>query len=104
MNAGNCTVLPDSSIENPYCTRFVNNVCQQCSNSSWNNGIKCVPLDPMCSKTDNINGNCLSCYGGYLLSVGKCILDTNTQPSSLLCRRWNFEGVCVECSDYAFLR
>jgi hypothetical protein len=104
LNGGNCVVLPDPAIDNPYCTRFVNNVCQQCSNSSWNNGIRCVPFDPMCSRNDISNGNCLSCYSGYLLAGGRCSLNTNTQPSDLLCRKWNNAGVCIECSGHAFLR
>lgn len=58
----------------------------------------------MCSRTDTTNGNCLSCYSGYLLQGGRCILNNNTQPTDLLCRRWNSNGVCVECSNNAYFR
>ena len=95
LSSGNCTVSVDPVIDNPYCSRWENGVCRSCSRFSWANGTQCVPYDPMCSQTDTRNGNCLSCYSGYLLTSGKCFLNTNTQPSDLLCKRWNSAGVCV---------
>lgn len=104
LSMGNCTVSINPAIDNPYCTRWENGVCQSCSRFSWNNGTNCIAFDPMCAQSDPRSGNCLACYSGYLLNSGKCVLNTNTRPSDLLCRRWNSAGVCVECSPYSFSR
>lgn len=91
----NCNVLPNPSDSNPYCTKWVNGICQSCSNFSWLNGTICASFDPMCARTDPSNGQCLGCYIGYILGNGRCSLNTSTQPTDLLCRRWNSAGVCI---------
>lgn len=104
LNAGSCVVAPNPADDNPYCNRWVAGVCQSCASSSYLSGNRCVAFDPMCASSNTNNGNCLTCYGGYVLSAGRCVLSTNTQPNDLLCRRWNAAGVCVECSTNAYFR
>ncbi len=55
----------------------------------------CVPIQDTCSQFDN-SGNCLACYKGYDLIKGQCILSTNTQPSDLGCKTWDWNRqICI---------
>lgn len=35
---------------------------------------ECVAVSDQCNTWDNTTGDCLTCYGGYTLSAGKCIV------------------------------
>ena len=68
-----------------------NQVCLQCSNGwVFNSNKVCVPVDSYCNSY-NSNGDCTSCFPGYLLSAGKCVL---TNP---LCKSSGSNGSCLSC-------
>ncbi len=68
-------------LSNPLCAKWDNEKCTQCSNRSYFNssGI-CAPVDATCASFNDKNGLCLSCYKGYDLQNGKCIIG-NVGPS-----------------------
>lgn len=47
-----------------------------------------MPVDNFCNTWDALNGNCLSCYSGFLLKDGACELAPGVNPSDLGCRIW----------------
>lgn len=53
------------------------NVCKECYYSFYYdaNTKLCVSVSPLC-KSWNAQGECLSCFKGYKVSEGKCILDS----------------------------
>lgn len=78
-NNGNCEVF----FRDPNCKKFSpNNMCTQCAIKFFvNNNGKCSPVSPLCNNYDNLTGNCLSCYPGYVVSGGACILGTSKDPN-----------------------
>lgn len=56
------------------------------------NGL-CQQISPLCQTSNNNNGECLTCYGGYDLINGQCILGKDTVYTDLLCRSW-LNGKC----------
>lgn len=61
------------------------------------NGV-CIPVNDVCSAWDT-NGYCKSCYKGYNLANGVCILAPVTGPKDLGCAKWDWNNqVCLECS------
>ena len=101
LNNGKCTVTPAQQISDVGCATWDWNkqVCQQCSNNWVFNANKvCVPVSDQCNTFDN-SGACLSCYKGYSLSNGKCVLAAAQQVSDVGCGSWDWDKqVCLKCS------
>lgn len=60
----------------------------------------CQGISPLCQTSDNTTGFCLTCYKGYTLSAGECLLaymDAN-------CIRFDAKGQCVACSSRFFMK
>jgi hypothetical protein len=78
-----------------------NQVCLACSNKwVFNANKKCVPVSDQC-KTNAANGDCLTCFKGYDLVNGQCILSlsNNATPSDSGCGLWDWNNqVCLQCS------
>lgn len=51
-----------------------------------NNEGKCTQASPLCKTFDKKNGNCLSCYNGYTILNGVCII---SQTQDLNCKKAN---------------
>jgi hypothetical protein len=79
-----------------------NQVCISCSgNWAFNSNRICVPVSDLC-KTSNENGVCTSCYSGYDLTNGACLVSaSNTaRPSDLGCALWDWKhNICKSCSS-----
>ena len=77
-----------------------NQKCLQCSNN-WvfnTNGV-CVPVSDQCNTFDR-SGNCVSCYKGYSLSNGKCVLASVQSVSDVGCGLWDWNNQkCLQCSN-----
>lgn len=79
----------------PNCLKYVNNVCTDCSNRYYfGNNNKCVPVNPLC-KDYTSNGACTSCYPGYQVSGGTCILSGASKDP--FCKNYNVGGICTAC-------
>ena len=54
-----------------------------------------MKVNDLCHTWNNTNGHCLSCYGGYELMEGRCLiikLDAG-------CKDWNWTDLtCIACS------
>ena len=69
------------------------------------NGV-CVPVNDQCSTFDENTGDCLSCYLGYNLEGGKCIIQdlTLVVPADKGCSDWNWANqICLTCSNHWFM-
>lgn len=105
LSQGQCLVTPAAPAAEPtdkLCAQWNGTVCVKCAQSAYfSNGV-CVASNPLCKTFDNNNGACLSCYYGYLLQSGNCVVADTSSPSDLLCARWQ-NGVCVQCAQSAYL-
>lgn len=75
-------------------------ICVKCSWGSFlNSKGKCQQANPLCKTFDQTNGKCLSCYPGFEVEEGNCvILRVELDPN---CNQ--FEGTkCVKCSQGAY--
>ena len=75
-------------------------ICIECSNNwVFNHQGKCVPVSDQCNTYDR-SGACVSCYDGYNLVLGECVLAPIEKPSDLGCATWNWKDkICLQCSD-----
>lgn len=44
--------------------------------------MRCEILNSLCNMADLKNGNCLSCFSGYVLRNGSCILSTDSAQTN----------------------
>jgi hypothetical protein len=110
---GNClTCTPGFTLNNsfckftavtidPYCAEFNQTQCIRCALGTYNdsNG-KCAKVSPLCRSFKDTTGNCLSCYNGYTLSNGSCIIISISYDPN--CNQFN-GTICIKCSrGYAF--
>ena len=53
----------------PGCNTFnwTDLTCLKCSFRFYFEGDRCMAVDDLCNDFDENNGDCLSCYGGYIL-------------------------------------
>lgn len=99
LNSGKCEL---STIDS-HCKSFKDGVCQVCVSgyflsSAANKG--CIPLNPLCRVSNQTDGSCLMCYGGYTLtSNGLCIVPTCTDPN---CAQKS-GAQCLSCNDRYYL-
>jgi hypothetical protein len=100
--AGKCILAPIESVADLGCAKWDwnNKVCLQCSNNwVFNNQGACVPVSDQCKAFDR-SGNCVSCYDGYNLESGKCVLAPIQKPSDLGCATWDWKKQqCLKCSN-----
>ena len=80
---------------------WASNVCTACSkNWVFNSNKVCVQVNSLCQSYDN-TGACTSCYQGYDLSNGECVLSlsNNAKPVDSGCSNWDWNSqVCLACS------
>ena len=51
------------------CHRWDNNKCIQCSTKAYMNiDNRCIQSNPLCATFNHSNGNCLTCYSGFVIS------------------------------------
>lgn len=98
---GKCVAAPIEQVSDVGCALWDwnNKKCLQCSDN-WvsNNGV-CVPVSDQCKSFDQ-TGACVSCYVGYNLSNGKCILAPIGQVSDVGCATWDWKNQkCLKCSN-----
>jgi expansin (peptidoglycan-binding protein) len=102
LNNGKCVLAPVQQVSDVGCATWNWNkqTCLQCS-SNWvfnNNGV-CVPVSDQCNTYDK-SGACVTCYVGYNLSNGKCVLAPIQQVSDVGCATWNWnKQTCLQCSS-----
>jgi hypothetical protein len=97
VRGGNCVVATQPSARN--CRNFSNGICFECSNGyiKSTDG-SCYPVNTLCRTWTN-TGECLTCYPGYALSNGNCLLAVQAGSADPSCRRLDAQGNCLECSE-----
>ena len=69
-----------------------NQKCLECS-VRWvfgSNGV-CTPVDNSCASFNSV-GVCTACYKGYNLLNGVCTLSSQTGPTDIGCKRWDWDN------------
>lgn len=91
-------IVGATSNTDPNCAQHdANNICTSCYYRYYLNSQKvCVAVSDQCNTFDPSSGNCLTCYGGYILSNGSCVITTtpNTDPN---CAQRDANNVCTSC-------
>lgn len=95
------TCLPGlvSSSFDPNCNTFKGDSCIKCSLKYYlNSNGKCKAVDPSCKTFDNTNGNCLSCFAGFEVSNGSCLV-SKIKATISNCNQVDLTtGKCAKCS------
>lgn len=99
-----CVKSIDQPSANSLCAKWNGSICTQCSTGTYLNaaGI-CAVVNPLCNTFDLTSGNCLSCYQGYSLSSGTCVVSNATSPSDPFCQKFLTPDVCSQCSDRYYI-
>ena len=93
LSNGNC-IIPGQSVANPLCAHFnTAGQCTQCKPRTFFGPSRiCSYVNAQCNTFNVNNGNCLSCWTGYVLSNGNCIAGSIVNP---LCLKFNTAGQCT---------
>ena len=59
----------------------------------------CIVVNPLCKTSDTNTGACLSCYQGYDVFAGNCIIPQNNDPYCLI----KSGSTCVTCANGYYL-
>lgn len=101
LNNGVCVKETSTKGADPNCVlNDLYNYCQQCSSNYFIQLGNCLLADQLCQTFDPNNGNCLTCYNGYILNNTKCYLDSTPPPN---CKVYS-NGVCQQCADRYFMK
>lgn len=97
---GACILTPTlfkPFIDNSLCSQWNNTVCIKCSDRSYfNTSGFCTAVSDQCATWDSLSGVCLTCYNGYNLNNGQCVLSATVQVSDLGCKIWDWNNkVCI---------
>jgi proprotein convertase subtilisin/kexin type 5 len=87
----------------PGCSDWVNGVCKACSNWwAFNSNGVCTAVSSLCKTNQGLD--CTSCYNGYVLTNGSCLLSSeNAFPTDAGCAKWNWATqTCLACSSHWF--
>jgi hypothetical protein len=102
---GTCTARAPTDPALSGCADWLDNVCQSCAAKHFKNAQgSCVPVNDQCREWNTTTGQCTSCYFGYALSNGTCVLDAGALAAQVvanpLCNNFTNTG-CVSCADRA---
>lgn len=99
---GTCKAWKNTDPAYNGCAEWVNNQCKACSAKHYfdSNNV-CVAVSPQCREW-NANGQCTSCYFGYIVDNGACVVNPSAPGASDVaanpnCHTWN-NGVCEACA------
>lgn len=105
-----CIQVAVTTNQDPFCSRFSSDKlqCVECAPGTFLNSVgKCTLVDTQCKTYSKVNGECLSCYGGYRLFEGKCIVSQDGESysqytySDPFCAQWQ-AGRCVKCASQSY--
>lgn len=84
-----------------------NGYCTVCKPRFYNQNGVCCEVSNQCNTYDSYTGACLSCYQGYILSGGSCVLGGNNGGNNgqlpVGCAQVNSYGQCTVCSNRYYL-
>jgi hypothetical protein len=87
------------------CQVLNNSVCLQCYRGFYLDfSGRCRQSNPLCRTTDPSNGNCLSCYQGYVVIAGNCTQgSSSTSSADANCKSTDQSGICTSCYNGYYL-
>ena len=98
---GKCVEAPIQKVTDLGCGLWdwKNLKCLKCSdNWVFNNKGVCTPVSDQCNTYD-LAGNCMTCYKGYNLVGGKCVLAPLDNVPDVGCGKWDWDSkLCLQCS------
>jgi proprotein convertase subtilisin/kexin type 5 len=98
LKQGNCSIGTSVTVAN--CRTIQNGICVACSTGYFRaSNNTCQQISPLCATADQQTGLCLTCYNGYQLRNGVCLLS----QSIANCRQIS-NNVCLACSTGYFLQ
>jgi hypothetical protein len=79
------------------CATFNNGMCVNCSKGYYlSQQGPCIQFNPLCKTSDPQTGACLSCYPGYALSAGSCLVGNGpTTSGDVNCKTSGPTGSCA---------
>jgi hypothetical protein len=94
-----CTV--SSTPSDPFCSKFQNSLCVQCSNGYYFNKTgQCQQIDPFCKTFDNSSLTCTDCYSGFQLVNNSCTFSPSAPAYDPNCKLFNnSNNKCLNCSQ-----
>lgn len=98
-----CILDLNNTFFDTLCRVWSNGVCTECSQRAYFASGVCKEVHPLCNTFD-LEGVCLSCFSGYALESGQCILApqiVNTNIANLCLRAEN--NSCTLCANRAYL-
>ena len=109
VDTGACNLAAPLAPSDLGCKTFKNGACVECS-KYWvfNSAGVCVPVSDLCKEYDAANGQCTSCFNGFVLNNGACELGPNNGlgplfPSDAGCKEWDWANQkCLTCSNFWF--
>jgi len=78
----------------------INNYCSTCQPQYYQSQGRCVPANAQCRTFNIVGGDCTSCYSGYIVFNGDCVL-LSKQPG---CLQYDFQSNCIRCAPRYFLQ
>jgi hypothetical protein len=85
----------------PNCYSFTGSQCTVCSTRYYfGPGGLCTLVNPNCYTYDNFTGSCTSCYSGYIVSNGDCILNAAGDQN---CQSFSPNQQCIQCFQGYYL-
>ena len=100
---GKCVPIDLVNSDQKGCKAWENGECIECSKRWYKNDKNiCTEVSDLCY-TWAANGDCESCYKGYVVIDGECVRDPNEFVPSVdsLCAEWK-DRVCLKCAVRAY--
>ena len=97
-----CVESEQQEVSDPNCREFLTpDICSICSDRYFigANGL-CAEVNPLCRTYEPVNGQCLTCFSGFALSLGGCI-ESRENVTDSNCKEWNGSR-CIACSFGAY--
>ena len=94
-DTGACDRAADRAVSDAGCAEWNwdQDVCVKCSHYWFMNNGLCASVSPYCKSYDQANGQCTTCFSGYNLSNGECLV----APENF-CKTQDQNG-CTTCYD-----
>ena len=83
------------------CKTWSNGTCKECyDHFAFNPNGLCAAVSALCKTNQGLN--CTSCYNGYVLMNGSCVISSQqSAPSDAGCNVWDWnKQICLSCSPY----
>jgi hypothetical protein len=92
-----------SSNSDPYCINRQGAACLKCAAGYFLSQTRiCEQVNPLCRTSNQITGDCVSCYEGYQMSGRTCVLPVIVNIP--FCNIISAAGACVDCIEGYFVR